>query len=980
MPEADSDDFDLSTANAYRPSSMAVSLLVRLPEGAELSVTATGGRYAIKEVSLVGREREWWLRSPVHISGRFRRADFPASDPRLIIPRDSVRDNVTGLDVRLELFARPQPLRPDEFLVTVCLINRQPADGRLDSQCLFQTRIDVLANSGGSTGTILPYPTAASLDDEERSQELLYREKLTFAVGHGCAADWKRDAASTQADCISAECLPVFEAPNITPDIRTDSGQPLIAPMRALAGLDPNDDGLRAVETIVSGYEVWIANQQAQIGSLAEHLRQTATAHLTRCADAASRMRDGLSLLANDPQIRQAFTLANLAILIQQVRSRREARIASFDQTTSTLLFEQPYEVLDLNSASARGCAWRAFQIAFILASLRSTADSGHDDRELVELIWFPTGGGKTEAYLGLAAFSIFLRRLRVPRDTGVQTLMRYTLRLLTAQQFQRASRLVCAMEHLRQQNAATLGDEEISIGIWLGGSTTPNTRADALAVFRSLTRGDGAKENQFVLDRCPWCGAQMGPVNLVGRGRGRRSVPKVIGYEQRGHTVVYACPDRLCDFHRSMPLYVIDEDIYEVRPCVVIGTVDKFAMLAWKPQARSLFGIAPDGTRAHSPPGLIIQDELHLISGPLGSMVGLYEPIIEELCTDRRTSPPAKPKIISSTATIRSYAEQVHGLYARDRTCLFPPPGLDADDSFFARIARGSDGSPERGRIYVGVHAPGLGSLQTVQVRTFAALLQAPQPLPLPERDPWWTLLLFFNSLRELGTTLTLFQSDIPDLLKGAMKQRLGLSYQDVRAIRKMLELTGRLPGDEVPKAITALEVPTDSQQGHAVDVCLASNIIEVGVDIDRLSLMAVVGQPKTTSQYIQVTGRVGRKRDRPGLVVTIYAASKPRDRSHFEKFRSYHERLYAQVEPTSVTPFSRPALDRAVHAVVASYVRQLGDSDQAESPYPFPEALIAAASEILEQRASSVDPEELAALQRILRRGRTNGNAGSG
>ena len=968
LPEADSDDFDLSTANAYRPSSMAVSFLVRLPEGAELIVKATGGRYAIKDVSIVGRDRDWWLRSAVHISGRFRRADFPQLVPTLVSPRDLARDNLTGLDLRLELFARPQPKRPDEFLVTVCLINRQPADGRLDSQCLFQSRIDVQCESGNSSGTILPYPTAAPLDDEERSQELLYREKLTFAVGHGCAADWKRDAASTRADSVSAECLPVFEAPNITPDIRTASGQPLIAPMRTLAGLDPTDDGLGAVRTIVSAYEEWIAGQQARIGGLDERLRETARAHLARCTDSAVRMRDGLSLLASDPKILKAFTLANLAILIQQVRSRREARIASFDSAASAVVFEEPYKPLDLNSTDARGCAWRAFQIAFILASLRSTADARHEDRDVVELIWFPTGGGKTEAYLGLAAFSIFLRRLRDPSDSGVQALMRYTLRLLTAQQFQRASRLVCAMEYLRRQHVVALGEEKISIGIWLGGSTTPNTRTDALAVFRSLTRGDGAKDNQFVLDRCPWCGAQMGPVDLFGRGRSRR-VPKVIGYEQRAHTVVYACPDPRCDFHQSMPLYVIDEDIYEVRPTLVIGTVDKFAMLAWKPRSRSLFGIAADGTRVNSPPGLIIQDELHLISGPLGSMVGLYEPIIEELCTDRRDSPATKPKIISSTATIRSFVEQVLGLYARERSSLFPPPGLDADDSFFARIACAADGSPERGRIYVGVHGPGLGSLQTVQVRTFAALLQAPQPLQVPERDPWWTLLLFFNSLRELGTTLTLFQSDIPDLLKGALRQRLGLSYQDVRAIRKMLELTGRLPGDEVPRAITALEVPTDSQQGSAVDVCLASNIIEVGVDIDRLSLMAVVGQPKTTSQYIQVTGRVGRKRDRPGLVVTIYSASKPRDRSHFEKFRSYHERLYAQVEPTSVTPFSRPALDRAVHAVVASYIRQLGDSDQAESPYPFPAALIAAASDLLERRASSVDPDELVALRRILR-----------
>jgi hypothetical protein len=310
--------------------------------------------------------------------------------------------------------------------------------------------------------------------------------------------------------------------------------------------------------------------------------------------------------------------------------------------------------------------------------------------------------------------------------------------------------------------------------------------------------------------------------------------------------------------------------------------------------------------------------------------------------------------------------------LYGRDRTSLFPPPGLDADNSFFARVDRLPDGNPKRGRIYVGVHAPGLGSLQTTQVRTFAALLQAPQPLQPSERDPWWTLLLFFNSLRELGTTLTLFQSDIPDLLKGAFQQRLGLDFKDVRKIRKMLELTGRLPGDEVAKAISTLEMPTDSRQGLPVDVCLASNIIEVGVDIDRLSLMAVVGQPKTTSQYIQVTGRVGRKADRPGLIVTIYAASKPRDRSHFEKFRSYHERLYSQVEPTSVTPFSRPALDRAAHAVIASYVRQLGDTDQAKRPYPFPETLFAEAVNIMDGRASFVDKDELEAFRSIVEKRR--------
>lgn len=964
---SDADDFDLSSANAYKPSSMAVSLLIHLPVGGVLKVVATGGRYAALPVLLLGREREWWLRSPVRIESRFHSADFPVSNS-YVHARDAVRDNTDNLDVQVEVFARPYRNQPDEFLVTVCLVNRQPADGRVDSQCLFQSRIDVQFEPD-SLGSILPYPTAEPLDDEERSQELLYRDKLTFAVGHGCAADWVRRTPAA-AEEVVADSLPVFEAPSTTPDIRTDSGEPLVASMRSLAGLDGSSTGIDQLVHIVSEYEKWITKQQERIPGLGSRLRDTANAHIDQCKDAARRMREGLRLLETDPQVRRAFELANLAMVTQQVRSRREARPATFDQKTATVQFSEPYEQLDLNTERAKGCEWRAFQIAFILTALSSTADANDPDRERVELIWFPTGGGKTEAYLGLAAFSIFLRRLRNPRDVGIQTLMRYTLRLLTAQQFQRASRLICAMEHVRRQCAEELGEAEISTGIWLGGSTTPNTREEARSVLRSLQNGDGREQNKFVLDRCPWCGAQMGPVNLSsGRGKARRpGVPRVIGYERRANTVIYACPDRHCEFHAVLPLYVIDEDIYERCPALVIGTVDKFAMLAWKPQARALFGIGSDGGRLCSPPQLIIQDELHLISGPLGSMVGLYESIIEEFCTDRRGPQPSKPKIISSTATIRSYAEQVRALYARDRTSLFPPPGLDADDSFFARVARRLDGSLERGRIYVGVHAPGLGSLQTVQVRTFSALLQSPQTMTPADRDPWWTLLLFFNSLRELGTTLTLFQSDIPDLLKGSLRQRLGISFRDVRQLRKILELTGRLPGDEVPQAISALEVPTVSQLGHAVDVCLASNIIEVGVDIDRLSVMAVVGQPKTTSQYIQVTGRVGRKSDRPGLVVTIYTASKPRDRSHYEKFRSYHERLYAHVEPTSVTPFSRPALDRAAHAVISSYVRQLGDSDQAESPYPFPTSLVSAASHLLEQRAAFIDPDELASLRRIV------------
>ncbi|MFA4845969.1 MAG: helicase-related protein, partial [Patescibacteria group bacterium] len=464
--------------------------------------------------------------------------------------------------------------------------------------------------------------------------------------------------------------------------------------------------------------------------------------------------------------------------------------------------------------------------------------------------------------------------------------------------------------------------------------------------------------------------GAEIGRIKLKYAAKGK-NVPRVWGYEESQGTIVFKCTDTACEFHRGIPVYVIDEDIYENRPSVVIGTVDKFAMLPWRPESRAIFGLDLNGERVSSPPGLIIQDELHLISGPLGSMVGLYEALIEEMCTDRRQDIPILPKIISSTATIRRYAEQIKALYAREDVALFPPQGLDADDSFFARYARFEDGTLKPGRVYLGIHAPGLGSLQTAQVRTFTALLEAPVQMPLQERDPWWTLMIFFNSLRELGTTLSLFQSDIPDWEK-VFRQRTGLDFHQVRGMSNLreIELTGRLSSDKVPAMIDELEVSCSQNETRPVDVCLASSIIEVGIDIDRLSLMAVVGQPKTTSQYIQVTGRVGRKwQDRPGLIVTLYSASKPRDRSHFEKFRSYHEQLYAQVEPTSVTPFCRAVLDRALHAVMVAYVRQVGTEATVSSPWPYPKDMIKTFQDVLLPRITAVDPEEADSFDRVFR-----------
>jgi len=540
---------------------------------------------------------------------------------------------------------------------------------------------------------------------------------------------------------------------------------------------------------------------------------------------------------------------------------------------------------------------------------------------------------------------------------------------------------------------------------MWVGGSATPNKRGDARASLTALQNNPDS-ENSFVLLKCPWCGARFGTVetsqdNAHGqRNRGRRgqqqSSHRTLGYqcytfpETAIQTVAFRCPDINCDYgyvpgvreNAPLPIFVIDEDIYDFPPDLIIGTVDKFAMLAWNPAIRSIFGINAEGKHDGLPPSLIIQDELHLISGPLGSMVGSYETAIEELCTRRNGDSIIVPKIVASTATISRADEQVRALYAREGVMLFPPSGINAGDSFFAREDRNKDGTLKPGRMYAGVLAPGHGSLQTTMSRVFASLLQWPAVMEVQngddsERDPWWTLLSFFNSLRELGGATTLLVADARDYLR-VILDRHGFPYKDIRQLLNWIELTSRIREDHIPKAIQSLEKnlrrDSDGYLKDAIEVCLASSIIEVGVDIDRLSLMTIVGQPKTTSQYIQVSSRVGRSSNSPGLVVINYSQSKPRDKSHYERFRSYHQRLYAQVEPTSVTPFSPPAVERALHGVIAALVRQKLPAVQASTPRPFPlkpnSQIRLLIEEVFEKRVLTVDAQEKENVMRVFRK----------
>ena len=940
-----------SLTNSYLPSAIGFSCMTTLPNAGFL-VEVKAGTYHEEPREYITKSGEMrkgrqWLRTPLKCVLEVPSFELDGEDIR--IWSESVKNN-KGEDINLQvqILSRPRQSGDDgksRRLLTVALINcHESATGRADNKkCFFQVELKLRA--ADQSAPFLEYPDreGESLDPEEESLRLLYRHRKTYAVGHGCAADWQGD--EDRVCMIQSDIIPSYEIKPIVPIRFPDLDLKMydLSTLGDEAAIDP------VLNSLCDKYEEWIEQQQATVykPDFPQEFQNAALRHLDKCQECLRRMRSGLDLLKADSTVMRAFRLANHAMLLQQLHYDLSLRPWKFPDRGSPKI--DPVTWPDPTNPRRGLGSWYPFQIAFILMNLRSIAIPEDNERDIVDLIWFPTGGGKTEAYLGLTAFTIFFRRLINFDDSGTAVLMRYTLRLLTTQQFQRSASLICACEMIRCKSEE-LGSEPITIGLWVGGSLTPNKRSDAVGALTRLSQGK-TRENPFIVLQCPWCGAQMGPVSTGNRVR-------IFGYEKkrRPSTVKFRCSDSACDFSRELPLKVIDDEIYESPPTLLIGTVDKFALLPWFPDARKLFGIR-DGDNV-SPPNLVIQDELHLISGPLGSMVGHYETVIDELCSQIKENHKIRPKIIASTATISRAEEQVQSLYARN-VFLFPPQCLRAGDSFFAEEDQSSSG-----RMYAGVHASALPSHVTAQVRVIAALLQATcsaQADSESERDPYWTLIDYFNSLRELGHAATLIRADIREYLN-AMWSRKKIKKTDTfderRFINQVLELTSRVSSTDIPESLQKLEIKYPSRD-RPVDICLATNMISVGIDVSRLGLMAVVGQPKTTSEYIQATSRVGRRH--PGLVIPIYNTGKPRDRSHYEHFRSFHASIYRHVEPTSVTPFASPVRERALHAVLVALVRYWGRPDTRNQPQPFPnDDLIADIRSVVETRVKDIDSDE--------------------
>ncbi|MFH8563791.1 helicase-related protein [Streptomyces sp. NPDC017988] len=900
-------DDPVAEANAWLPSSLGFSFFTN---ASHIEVSCAASRY----VTARDGGRRSWKRQP------------RLSSQETISVGQSAPIGVLDGHGRLHVRWRPFGVG---HLVTCVLANAHTEEesARKDRDLmLFQAELQATTLGG----TILEYPSTRlnSRDEEEQELRVQYRHIMTRAVGHGCAVAW--DEESDQVTSVRAQVMPQQVVEHIKPDGPKDLPVLNLAHL-SQPGLSVEDFRIE-LHSFVLGYREWFERQRSEAKLLRPWAAAPAARILHRIETALDRMTSGVEALTATTQsgetAREAFRLANRAMALQMLHSRPELAGSRRSRTGEVLELTEP------NGAYA----WHPFQLAYFLLVVEGLMNPEHEDRATVDLIWFPTGGGKTEAYLLTACFEILWRRLRFgAAGGGTAVLSRYTLSLLTTQQFQRTATAICALEYIRSGHDGSqprgLGEEPITIGLWVGKETTPNkisAAQDELDALKQMNEPD----DRFLLERCPWCGTEIVPQ--------RQGEERDFGIRADGITTSFFCPRDTCVFHEKLPVSVVDEQIYKEPPTFVLGTVDKFARLAWEREAGNLFGRS--GKRA---PSLVIQDELHLLAGPLGTTVGLYESAILELCSWGGTV----PKVIASTATIRRSQDQIRSLYGRSAQ-LFPPPGTRAGHSYFA--------SPDRdrpGRLYVGVMAQG-HTASTSTVHVGAAALQAPKEVCDDDtlRDAYWTAVAYHNSLRELGRTVTIARDDIPARLEHLTKdeaRRRTLNDDSV------VELTSNIPRAAQPRLLERLG-KTFKERG-SVSFLATTNMLSVGVDVPRLGLMLMNGQPKTTSEYIQATSRVGR-RHVPGLIVTLFRSTKPRDRSHYESFGVYHRSLYRHVEPTSVTPWSLPSRNRALHAVLTILVRHgigLDAENKAGDILDYPDD-VRRVRDLIVDHVRRADPEE--------------------
>lgn len=781
----------------------------------------------------------------------------------------------------------------------------------LNQICLFQTEIKV------ETSHLKPFSEYKDIlykSDEDKMLDYLYRNKLAYGIGHNTSCIWENcENDNLQPTWIASTFLPEYNVKSQSTDIDKISKEVLV--IKTLSSFNnDNKQIISNLKKLVEAYDFWIQEEIENFGD-----NTFAIQNSDKCNQIKERINKGIELLSSNENALCAFQLANTAIYLQMFQNERyfttkKDGFETYEQTDFANINFNEFSNSPYPNPN-RLPAWRPFQLAFIIQCLPSFIDENSSDRDLVDLLYFPTGGGKTEAYLAVSAFLIFWRRLQYPNNYGgVNIIIRYTLRLLSAQQFERATKLILACEFIRKNDEKKLGKDKITIGFWVGKSTVPNDikRADSLlkSTLERLNKKQ-ASINPFQVSNCQWCNTKM-------IGRNDLNSNQVIGHRISHNQLNTYCLNPNCNFSErngGLPIVLVDEDIYKNPPTMLFATVDKFAQLAWKEEATSLFNHGQDRK-----PELIIQDELHLLNGPLGSLVGLFENILLSLCSSEKQS----PKIIASTATIKNVDKQIEGLYGR-KAQIFPQNISNADDTFFSKTLE------ESKRRYIGVLPTGktftMANLRLNATLMYARLEIWKKSENKADADQFWTILSYFKSLKNIGRFSNKISSElIPEIKQLQVRYLMNQSpynYNYNKLSYRNLELTSRIPNEQIKRNLDKLSVKFEGDLGknQAFDLVLATNMISVGLDVGRLGLMLMNGMPPNTAEYIQASSRVARSNE--GIVFTLFDPNNTRDLSYFEDFIPFHKTFYKQVEPLSVTPFAENALDKMLFSLMVTYFR---------------------------------------------------------
>ncbi|QNM84151.1 helicase [Polaribacter pectinis] len=875
---------------------------------------------------------------------------------------------------------------------------------KVNEKCFFGVKLSI------TNKHLIPY-NELSLDtskmeySEDETTDYIYRQFEDFGIGHGCSVKWDKNL-----NTIESEYIPICDTPDVDPTPRNKSKalvkdkkgnykNPLFLEnskaqqFKWLSTFSDakNEEVISGLNAFVDAYGNWIKDKRKRVN---DQEKKIANQELKKCSLDYQRMKENINtLLSNEINI-ESFRLMNSAMFMQIWHSvnTKKNKVLPLMEDVSFSNFNTDFykKASDKLFSETESTSWRAFQLAFILLNLdgifKNEDDINWEKRnEYVDLVWFPTGGGKTEAYLGLIALTIINRRkLHKERGGGTAAIMRYTLRLLTLQQFQRATLMIMALELIRRWDVSILGKEPINIGLWVGNNSIPNKltyrvndkNKDSLQYeFEKLNDIKG-KENKVPFNECPWCNSK-----IIGD-----TIPDKTDDIYNKNRLHLKCSNKKCSFsfgrllsrrrqdQGPIPVNLCDETIYQHPPSLLFGTVDKFAQLAHKVSnldtarnrdSRRLFGRGnwENGkpTDGYFPPDIIIQDELHLLNGPLGSSVALFESAVDQLCTRIDGT---RPKVISSTATTRNTGLQIAALFDR-KVNLFPKQGVECDDSFFSFYKRSFSSNDkedfiyESKRRYIGILPTGrtqiwmqmrlaaitmthralfelqqLGNSETIDFEKYNSFEEA--------MDYFHTIISYFNSLKEVGKTQSQVQSYILKEVRRVFNrvirpQKLLHSLYTYGPIEES-ELTGRLSGEEVKNELKKVEEKWDASLRFAhiknaeikrgnipPEFLVATNMISVGIDVSRFNLIIMNSMPRNTAEYIQASSRVAR--DSYGLVLTVHHPFRARDISHYEKFIEFHEKMYSYVEPISITPFTSKSVSRYLGLYLATMLRHTTD-----------------------------------------------------